>query len=274
MTFDPEALRAELGTGLLCFAVTHARADFGLDEGPYREHVAWQSSYPAAALFAAAGTGEFPALTPPEIGQAVRAAVAASTVPVLAPAGYGTADAVAMACDAEEVGAAGVYLLPAYLAALPPDALAAHVRDVCSAVGIAVVVHDRDDLVARLSDDCPNLVGFPAPAGDGLPGVHPRLRATLPATCGQIVNFAPRFAHDLDSAVRAGDSASVQGKLEEFVLPYLEIRDRRPGNTIATVKAAMAAVGRPAGPVRPPLTDLTPTEVGELKALLDKANVT
>jgi 5-dehydro-4-deoxyglucarate dehydratase len=273
MTFDPDTLRAELGAGLLCFPVTHAREDFGLDEGPYREHVAWQSSFPAAALFAAAGTGEFPALTPPEIAQAVRAAVAASTVPVIAPAGYGTADAVAMACDAEEVGAAGVFLLPTYLAVFPPDALVAHVRDVCAATAIAVIVHDRDDLVARLAGDCPNLVGFPVRADDGLPDVHTRLRSALPATCGQIVNFAPRFAHDLDTAMREGDSVAVYRKVEEFVLPYLEIRDRRPGYGIATLKAALAALGRPAGPVRPPLTDLTPTEVGELKALLDKVDL-
>src|SRR3954462_4655411 len=104
MTYDPETLRAELGTGLLGFPVTHAREDFEFDEEPYREHVAWQSSFPAAGVFAAGGTGEFPALTPTEVKRVVRAAVAVSERPVVAPAGYGTAQAVAMAKDAESAG--------------------------------------------------------------------------------------------------------------------------------------------------------------------------
>ena len=34
------------------------------------------------------------------------------------------------------------------------------------------------------------------------------------------------------------------------------------------VKAGMKAIGRPAGPVRPPLTDLTPAELEELTRLI------
>lgn len=267
MTCDPEKLRAELGTGLLCFPVTHAREDFGFDEEPYREHVAWQTSFPAAAVFAASGTGEFPALTPPEVAQVVRAAVDASDLPVIAPAGYGTAQAAGMAYDAEEDGAAGVFLLPPYLATLPADALVAHVREVCKATALGVIVHDRADLVARLADECPNLVGFP----DG--SEVERFRGALPALVGQIVNFAPRFAVDLHNAVSERDAATVYRKFDEFVLPYLEIRDRRRGYGVAAVKSALDAVGRPAGPVRPPLTDLNETEAGELKALLEKLNV-
>ena len=260
MTFDPEELRGALGSGMSCFSVTHAREDFGFDEDAYREHVDWLSSFPVAGLFVAAGTGEFPALTPPEVGQVVRAAVAASSVPVVAPAGYGTAEAVAMARDAEESGAAAVLLLRPYLTVLPTAARVEHVRAVCEATDLGVIVpaHAGLDAVWRLADVCPNLLGM----SDGA-------TACVPA----IANFAPRFALDLHAAALAGDTVAVRRGLDDFVLPYLDIRDRRAGYAVAVVKAALTAVGRPAGPVRPPLTDLTTAELDELTALVEKVAV-
>ena len=262
MTFDPDGLRAELGTGLLCFPVTHAREDFGFDEDGYREHIAWLSSFPAAGLFAAAGAGEFPALTPPEVGDVVRAAVAESSLPVIAPAGYGTADAVGMVRDAEEAGAAGVFLLAPYLAALSDEARVGHVREVCKATDLGVIVpaHPGAGVVWGLAQECPNLIGFSDAAG-------------VAACSSAIFNFAPRFALDFHTALRAKDAAAVRRKLDDFVAPYLELRARQAGYGVAIVKAALTAVGRPAGPVRPPLTDLTATEFGELKALVEKVNL-
>ena len=53
-----------------------------------------------------------------------------------------------------------------------------------------------------------------------------------------------------------------------FVLPYIGIRNRKKGYAVSIVKAGMRAMGRSAGPVRPPLMDLTESEFGELKTLL------
>ena len=52
------------------------------------------------------------------------------------------------------------------------------------------------------------------------------------------------------------------------MLPYLDIRDRTAGYAVSIVKAGLTAVGRPAGPVRPPLTDLREEEVDELRDLI------
>ena len=57
-------------------------------------------------------------------------------------------------------------------------------------------------------------------------------------------------------------------RLREFVLPYIEIRNRRKGYAVSIVKAGMKAIGRSAGPVRPPLTDLTAAELEELSRLI------
>ena len=56
--------------------------------------------------------------------------------------------------------------------------------------------------------------------------------------------------------------------LDEFFLPYQEIRNRRPGYAVSIVKAGARLVGRDAGPVRPPLMDLLPAEAEQLDALI------
>ena len=103
----PGELRGELGSGLLCFPVTHATEQFELDGPAYGEHLRWLAEYRPAGVFVAGGTGEFFCLTLDEVDQALHIAVeTAGALPVVAPVGYGTAMAVAMARDAENAGAA------------------------------------------------------------------------------------------------------------------------------------------------------------------------
>ena len=303
MTLSPETLRDTLGAGLLSFPVTHATADLAFDEDAYREHVTWQSSFAAAGLFAAGGTGEFFSLTPGEVARVVRAAVAsAGDTPVLAPTGYGTAQAVAMARDAEAAGASGLLLLPPYLTEAPQEGLFEHVKAVCAATSLGVIVYHRAngkltyDTTARLAGACPNLIGFKDGVGnvDLMTKVHARLGDRLLSIGGlptaetyalpylemgvttyssAIYNFAPNWALEFYAAVRARDAATVYRKLDEFVLPYIEIRDRRAGYAVSIVKAGLRAVGRDAGPVRPPLADLTASEFDGLKTLVEKVEL-
>jgi 5-dehydro-4-deoxyglucarate dehydratase len=58
-------------------------------------------------------------------------------------------------------------------------------------------------------------------------------------------------------AVRTADTATTQRLLREFFFPYLAIRNRSAGYAVSIVKAGAKLVGHGAGPVRPPLTDLT-----------------
>lgn len=48
----------------------------------------------------------------------------------------------------------------------------------------------------------------------------------------------------------------------------VEIRSRHKGYAVSIVKAGLSAVGHPAGPVRPPLTDLEPAEMEALAKLV------
>ena len=297
----PSALAAALGAGLLSFPVTHFTTDLEFDEPAYRKHLGWLAGYDVAGLFAAGGTGEFFSLSPTEVDRVVRAAVSevGGAVPVLAPAGHGTVLAVEQARAAEAAGASGVLLFPPYLTEAPQDGIVAHVKAACAATGLGVVFYNRAnarigvDALAELADACPNLVGFKDGIGDielmtrvyarfgdrftyigGLPTAEtfalPYLQLGVTTYSSAIFNFVPRFALDFFADVRAGDRAAVYRRLNDFVLPYLDIRDRRKGYAVSIIKAGLTAVGRSGGPVRPPLTDLTAEERSALTALVQR----
>ncbi|MFE1950057.1 5-dehydro-4-deoxyglucarate dehydratase [Streptomyces sp. NPDC059524] len=297
--YTPAELGRRIGSGLLSFPVTHFAADLSFDEDAYRENIARLGKYDAAGLFAAGGTGEFFSLTPAEVDRVVTAAVrsAPEGTPILAPAGYGTATAVELAAAAERAGADGILLFPPYLTEAGQEGLARHVEAVCRATSLGVIVYSRAnavyaaETVARLADSCPNLIGYKDGVGDidtvtriharlgdrltyigGLPTAEtfalPYLQLGVTTYSSAIFNFLPEFALDFYAAVRELRQADVTRMLAEFVLPYTEIRNRQAGYAVSIVKAGMTATGHPAGPVRAPLTDLTPQELDELTALI------
>jgi 5-dehydro-4-deoxyglucarate dehydratase len=293
---SPKDFAGKIGAGLLSFPVTHFNADASsFDERAYREHIDWLLEHKPAGLFAAGGTGEFFSLTLDEFGAVVRAAVEQTSgrVPVVAGCGYGTAMAKQFAQAGEAAGADGLLLLPPYLLNADPAGLVAHVEAVCAATRLGVIFYNRDNAILndvwleRLCDRCQNLVGFKDGYGDielmtriyarmgdrltyigGLPTAEtfalPYLEMGVTTYSSAIFNFLPRFAQDFYAAVRRRDHEEVFKQLREFVLPYIDIRNRHKGYAVSIVKAGMRAVGRPAGPVRTPLTDL---DAGEMEAL-------
>ena len=299
----PDELADRLRSGLLSFPVTHFDADLKFDEPRYREHLAWQAGFDVAGLFAAGGTGEGVSLTPPEVDQVVRTAVAevGDRVPVVAPATGGTALAVAQAKAAQDAGASGVLLFPPYLTEASQRGLAEHVSAVCRATELGVIVYSRanavltDATVAELAERNPNLVGFKDGVGDiesltriyarlgerltyigGLPTAEtfalPLLQLGVSTYSSALYNFLPEFALRFYAAVRQQDRETVYRMLSEFVIPYLDIRDRGKGYAVSIIKAGLTAVGRDGGPVRPPLTDLTEDERAELATLVQKVS--
>ncbi|CAN5671155.1 5-dehydro-4-deoxyglucarate dehydratase [soil metagenome] len=299
--YSPDELKTALGSGLLSFPVTHNTADFTFDEAAYRTHLQYLNSFDVAGLFAAGGTGEFFSLTHDEVSTVLRATVeeVKDGTPVMGSAGYGTSQAVAMARQAEADGADGILLLPPYLTELTPKGLYAHVAKVCSSTSLGVIVYHRANArfdtatVVRLTEEFPNFIGFKdgvcdidllaslyANLGDrllyigGLPTAEtyalPYLELGVTTYSSAIFNFAPQWATEFYASVRNRDRADVLDRLREFVVPYIAIRDREAGYGVSIVKAGLTAAGRPAGPVRPPLTDLSVTELAELTDLVKK----
>jgi 5-dehydro-4-deoxyglucarate dehydratase len=85
-----------------------------------------------------------------------------------------------------------------------------------------------------------------------------------------VFNFIPRTAVDFYEAVSNEDRETCDRLLEDFFLPFLEIRNRGAGYAVSIVKAGARIVGHDAGPVRAPLTELTDDEGQSLAALIDQ----
>ncbi|MET7843742.1 5-dehydro-4-deoxyglucarate dehydratase [Streptomyces sp. NPDC005356] len=300
-SFTPSELGQRIGSGLLSFPVTHFDADdLSFDEDAYRANIQRLAKYEVGGLFAAGGTGEFFSLTAAETEQVVTAAVQAAPdgTPILAPAGYGTRTAIEYAQAAERAGADGILLFPPYLTEAGQAGLAQHVEAVCCSTSLGVIVYGRAnatytaDTLARLADSCPNLIGYKDGIGDidamtriytrlgerltyvgGLPTAEtfalPYLELGVTTYSSAIFNFLPEFALEFYGAVRERRRDTVVKLLNDFVLPYTEIRNRQNGYGVSIVKAGMTATGHSAGPVRPPLTDLTESELAELTALIN-----
>lgn len=298
---SPQEIKARIASGLLSFPVTHFNDDFSLNLPSYQKHVAWLSGFDAAALFAAGGTGEMFSLTPQEIGDLTRAAKeAAGNMPIIAGCGYGTELAKDIARRAEQAGADGLLLLPHYLMDVPQEGIFQHVKAVCESTGLGVIVYNRSnsvanaDTIARLADACPNLIGFKDGTGQTALVRHitARLGERLSYIGGMpthelyaqgfnglglstyssaVFNFVPELALRFYRALNAGDEATMAQILDSFFFPFAEIRDRQKGYAVSIIKAGVQLVGHTPGPVRAPLTNLTPQEIDMLKALIDRA---
>jgi 5-dehydro-4-deoxyglucarate dehydratase len=294
-----DEIKAKIGSGLLSFPVTDFDDAGEFDRESYAGRLQWLSSYPSAGLFAAGGTGEFFSIGYDEYDDVIRTAVSnsAANVPVLAGVGYGTRMAVDLARRAEKAGAAGILVLPHYLVFAEQEGIIAHMKAICDAVGIGVIYYARDntrltpDSLARLAEMCPNLIGYKDGIGDlqlmvqvasrigdrmvhigGLPTAEvfaqPYLEMGVTTYSSAVFNFVPELALRFYAAIRQRDGETVQALLRSFYLPLIALRDRKRGYAVSLIKAGAEIVGRPAGKVRTPLTELDDGERETLAALI------
>jgi 5-dehydro-4-deoxyglucarate dehydratase len=296
---QPNELKTILSSGLPSFPVTDFDAQGNFNQKTYAERLEWLAPYGASALFAAGGTGEFFSLTQNEYTDVIKTAVdtCRGKVPILAGAGGPTRVAIGYAQEAERLGAAGILLMPHYLTEAPMDGLVEHVEQVCKSVNFGVVVYNRNvckldaNALEKLAARCPNLIGFKDGIGDiermmqiwrrmgdrfsylgGLPTAEVYAAAYkamgVPVYSSAVFNFMPKLAMDFYHAVATDNHAEQNRMLDEFYLPYLEIRNRKAGYAVSIVKAGARLVGHDAGPVRAPLTDLTEAECDMLDKLI------
>jgi 5-dehydro-4-deoxyglucarate dehydratase len=298
---NPQELKTIMSSGLLSFPLTDFDQNGDFNRKGYIERLEWLAPYGASALFAAGGTGEFFSLTGEEYPEIIQTAVQTckGKVPIIAGAGGNTRFAIQCAQEAERQGAHGILLLPHYLTEAGQEGLIAHVEAVCKSVKFGVIVYNRNvckltpDSLAILADRCPNLIGFKDGVGEieamssiymrmgdrfaylgGLPTAEVYAAAYkalgTPVYSSAVFNFIPKTAMDFYHAVAKDDLATQHHLLREFFMPYLKIRNKTQGYAVSIVKAGAKLVGHDAGPVRAPLTDLKPSEMEELDALIKK----
>ncbi|HET7212820.1 MAG TPA: 5-dehydro-4-deoxyglucarate dehydratase [Terriglobia bacterium] len=297
MALSPEELRSQL-RGLFSFPVTPFTEGLDLDIPRYREHLAWMIDGEPAALFVCGGTGEFFSLALGEFRQLVTTAVevAKGRLPVIAGTGYGTRLALSFVNAAEQAGADGLLMLPPYLLQAEQQGLYEHYRCIATATHLGLIIYQRDNAVfkpetiARLSE-LKNVIGFKdghgnmelllriqKQAGDRLTIINGMPTAELSAAAfkglgitnysSAVFNFVPAIARAFYKELMTGDGWAMDRLLQSFYRPLADLRDRRKGYAVSLIKAGLRAVGKSAGPVRPPLMDCSPEEEEKLKAII------
>jgi 5-dehydro-4-deoxyglucarate dehydratase len=300
MTAPHALLKERLTRGVLAFPATAFKADLSLDLAAFEGHVADLAAAGPCALVPAGGAGELFSLDAEEHAAVIDASVRhAAGVPVVAGIGGGIAQACAMARTAAKAGADALLVLPPYLVAAEQEGLAQHVRGICAATDLPVVVYSRDNAiftaatVLRLTETCPNLIGLKDGTGDfemllelklgagdrlllinGVPTAEILAAQTfavgITAYSSAVFAFWPAMARAFYASVQSGDAAARDSLLRGFYLPLIAIRRRRRGYAVAIVKAGLDAMGRSAGSVRPPLVDLAAEEKHMLIDLIER----
>ncbi|WP_128644752.1 5-dehydro-4-deoxyglucarate dehydratase [Rhodococcus sp. BS-15] len=291
--------------GVLFFPVTPFTAAGEVDYDLLAAHIAKGVDAGPGGVFIACGTGEFHALEIEEFGTIVRTAVdvVAGRVPVYAGAGGSVAQAKAFAIAAKANGADGILLLPPYLVTMPQAGLVNYTKAVAGASDLPLIVYNRGN--ARFTEDSaievaqlPTVVGFKDGTGD-LDQVGRIVRAVLDALepsgkpfqffnglptaevsqqayraigvtlySSATFAFAPELALAFYRSLDSGNDELTAALLREFFHPLVRLRDKVPGYAVSLIKAGVTMEGIEAGPVRPPLVDISAPHLEELTAIV------
>ena len=292
----PSELRGKL-EGVIAFPVTNFKADYSLDIDAYRTNVAEMVRFPLCAVVAAGGTGEMYSITPDEHRQLVEATVAEAggKTAVIAGVGFGGGLSVELARQAQAAGADGILMFPPYYPNADFEGLVRYYKAIGSAVDLGLFLYSRDTVnlnpsqVFRLSQEIPNLIALKEGQGDirnyqrvmercgnrlhwiggigddMVPGYYSIGVRTYTSS---IATIAPRLSLQLHERASMLDNPSLGRLMRNYVLPLYAMRARRKGYEVSVMKKAMEILGKPAGPVRPPLPEVRPEEVKELEALM------
>ena len=292
---QPNTLRNKLA-GVIAFPVTPFKDNLSLDLPGLHNNLTKLLEHPISAVVAAGGTGEMYSLTPAEYSRVIELTTHAieDRIPVIAGVGFGQRVAIEMAQAAEKAGADGILAFPPYYPHAEADGLFEYYRSIGAATSLGMLIYSRDwatftpEMVERLTA-IPTLVAWKDGHGDirRLQAIMNRLGDRLQwiggagddmvaayysigvrAFSSSIATVAPRLSLKLHELGEAGDSEALAELLDRCVVPLYAIRSRRKGYEVSTMKTMMEMVGLNAGPVRPPLVNVTPEEEDELRTIL------
>ena len=294
----PAELKNRLG-GVITFPITPFNDDLSLDVAGHRKNVAEMLQFPFCATVAAGGTGEMYSMTPEENFEVIKSTIEEvnGKIPVLAGVGFNRVLAVEMAKKAEEAGADGILCFPPYYPNADREGMLHYYRAIGEATSLGLFIYSRDWAVFspgevwRLCEAIPNLIAWKEGqadlrtyqrimerCGDRLhwiggigddmvPGYY---SIGIRTYTSSIAVIAPRLSLQLHERASVLDSASLSRLMSNYVIPLYAIRQRRKGYEVAVMKKAMQILGKPAGPVRPPLVEVRPEEVKEIEGLMER----
>ncbi|MBM3738882.1 MAG: 5-dehydro-4-deoxyglucarate dehydratase [Acidobacteria bacterium] len=289
---------AQKFTGVFGFPITPFNKDLSLNLDGLAKNVDEMTRHPFCAIVAAGGTGEIYSMSVEENIEVVRVAVEATDgrMPVVAGVGYNLPMGVAMAKGMEQAGAKALLIMPPYYTNAPFEGLVAYYKTIAGATGLEVSLYSRDwaafspDQVARLAGAIPNLTFWKDGQGDArkyqriMSVVGDRLAwiggigddcvsayfgVGVQAYTSSISSIAPRLSLALAEAGMKRDFATLDVLMKKFVHPLYALRDRLKGYEVSVMKTMMEMIGKPAGPVRPPLVDTKPREEADIRKVVE-----
>lgn len=262
--------------------VTPFTAEGEVDHAGAAELARWLVDQGNEALVLTGTTGEAACLTDPEQIEVWRTVRAAVDVPLIA--GSGTNDtrhAGELTAAAAEAGMDAVLVVTPYYNRPSQAGIEAHFRHVCAATPLPVVIYDipvrtgrkiGSDLILRMAEEIPNVVALKDAAGDPAataaviaaapegfevysgddPLTLPLLAVGAVGVIGVATHWCAPVMREMFDAWWSGDLAGARAAnarmLESFAF---ETGDLNP-NPVPT-KAMLRALGKPAGPCRPPM---------------------
>jgi 4-hydroxy-tetrahydrodipicolinate synthase len=287
---SPAAAQPPFGR-VLTAMITPFRADGGLDLDGVQRLATLLVDAGNQGLVVNGTTGESPTTTDAEKDAVLRATLEAVGDRAHVIAGTGTNDTrhtIEMSQAAEKAGAHGLLVVTPYYNKPPQAGLVAHFTAVADSTGLPVVLYDiphrtgvaiEGETLVRLAEH-PRIVANKDAKGDivGSSWVMSRCGlvyysgddvCTLPlmsvgavgviSVAGHLV--AERLVEMVD-AYAAGQAGRALA-LHRELLPVFQGLFKTQG--VILTKAALNALGLPAGPVRPPLVDVTATQLVQLR---------
>ncbi|ANW17761.1 4-hydroxy-tetrahydrodipicolinate synthase [Streptomyces clavuligerus] len=244
-------------------------------------------------------TGESPTTSDAEKDRLVRAVLEAVGDRAHIVAGVGTNDtrhSIELARAAERAGAHGLLVVTPYYNKPPQEGLRRHFTAVADATGLPVMLYDipgrsgvpiDTETLVRLAEH-PRIVANKDAKGDlgragwaiarsGLAWYSGDDMLNLPLLSIGAVGFVSVVGHVASPELRALLDAHLGGdvrkatEIHQRLLPVYTGMFRTQG--VMTTKAALALQGLPSGPVRLPLTELSPEETDRLRADLAAGGV-
>ncbi len=242
----------------------------------------WLCRHGSDALVLAGSTGEGSTMTDGEKAELWRAVAGAVSVPVIANTGSAdTRHAMELTRIAGECGAAGILAVTPYYNRPSQAGIEAHFLAMASVTDLPVLLYDipvrtgrriARQTVLRLLERTPNIVGIKDAAGDvagsaALVAAAPRSfdlysgddALTLPllsvgarGVIGVATHWAGKVFAGMISAFRSGDVAAAR-ELNAVLLGSYDFESTEDAPNPLPAKAAMRALGLPAGECRLPL---------------------
>lgn len=290
-------LRARL-RGAIAFPITPFRDDLSLDLPGLHVNIQRLIEYPLSAIVAAGGTGEMYSLTPSEHGEVVKAIVEEvdHRVPVICGTGFNRQIGIELAQQSSKLGADAILALPPYYPNADDEALAEYYASIGAATDLPFFVYSRDWVnptpvwIEKLAARIPTLTAWKDGQGDirryqqimkhvgdrlywiggagddCVPGYY---SIGIRTYTSSIATVAPKLALMLHEVASIPDPAKMVQLMNDYVIPLYALRSRRKGYEVSIMKEMMNQLGRAAGPVRPPLPQVTAEDKKLVRQMLE-----